>query len=258
MKSAAIHRLETVLQSRKLDGTLALSWPAPGEGQPVKEDRLPTGLAALDAGLGGGWRRGEVSEILGAASSGRTSVLVSTLARATGLGEIAAVVDALDRFDPRSAVAAGVDLGRVLWVRGPALTVELRTRRPGHHFSGGQALAAVLNQSIRAFDLILRAGGFGVVALDLADLPVPTIRTLPWTTWLRLAHVNEGRKTVALLIGQARMGKSARGASIQLESSRIWTGTSAQSRRFQGLEISEGQRAEGKGQREGEREKVRG
>ena len=56
--------------------------------------------------LGGGWRRGEVSELVGARSSGRTSVLLATLAAATARGEVVALVDALDRFDPASAAAA--------------------------------------------------------------------------------------------------------------------------------------------------------
>jgi RecA/RadA recombinase len=90
---------------------------------------VSTGLGALDAMLGGGWRRGEVSELIGARSTGRTSVLFATLAAATARGDVVGLVDALDRFDPASAAAAGVDLDRVLWVRGPTLTAELCGRR---------------------------------------------------------------------------------------------------------------------------------
>ena len=40
---------------------------------------------------------------------------------------------------------------------------------------------------------------------------------LPWATWMRLAHANEGRPTAGVLVGQAPMGRSARGATLALE-----------------------------------------
>src|SRR4029077_16477586 len=95
--------------------------------------------------------------------------------------------------------------------------------------------SSVIQRAVRAFDLILRAGNFGVVALDVADVPMHIVRTLPWTTWMRLAHANEGTKTVALLVGETRMGKSARGTSLIVSAPRTWHGSSAESRRFKGF-----------------------
>jgi recA bacterial DNA recombination protein len=187
-----------------------------------------TGIVALDAALGGGWCRGDVSEIVGNRSSGRTSVLVAALAAATCRGELVGLVDAVDRFDPASAAGAGLDLDRMLWVRGPALSVEMM--RPA-------MIDRAVCQAIRALDLLVRAGGFGVVALDVADVPPRCLRALPSTTWLRLAHANAGRETACLLVGEAPMGRSARGASVRLETTRRWTGASRQSRRFSGFEI---------------------
>jgi RecA/RadA recombinase len=223
MKSALLTRLETLLQTRKLDTTLAPAWrTSPGS------RAVSTGLPALDDVLGGGWRRGEVSEIIGARSTGRTSVLVSTLAAATRRGDVVGLVDAADRFDPESAAAAGLDLERVLWVRGPSLTVEMA--RPA-------LLDTAVHQAVRALDLLIRAGGFAVVALDVADVPPRVLRALPWTTWMRLARTNEGRESVCLLAGNAAMGRSARGASVRLEAAIRWTGASAQSRCLTGLDV---------------------
>src|SRR6478736_1732506 len=158
MRSSAVTRLEALLQTRKLDSTLtrladpaAASWPVAASGVP-----------AIDAMLGGGWRRGEMSELVGVTGTGRTSVLLATLAAATARDELVALVDAIDRFDPASGLAAGIDLARLLWVRGPSVMVE--TARP-------PLVDAAVLQAIRAGDLILRAGGFGVVAIDLADIP---------------------------------------------------------------------------------------
>jgi hypothetical protein len=72
--------------------------------------------------LGGGFPRGGLSEIAGPPSSGRTSLALALLAAATARGEVAALVDAADAFDPPSAEAAGVALARLLWVRPPGLT----------------------------------------------------------------------------------------------------------------------------------------
>ena len=221
MNSTAINRLESLLEARSLGGALTPSWTGPGQSPGIS-----TGLAGLDAALGGGWRLGEISEIVGARSSGRTSVLVATVAAATARGEIVGLVDAWDRFDPVSAAASGVDLNRVLWVRGATLTVELA--RP-------VVLQLAVQRALRAFDLIIRAGGFGVVVLDVAGAPVRALQALPFTTWMRLAHANEGRQTVGLLVGERAMGRSARGACVRLDASPRWIGTSAQSRRFNGF-----------------------
>ena len=75
-----------------------------------------SGIRQVDA-LTGGLPRGCLTEVSGADSSGRTSLMLSALAAATRREEICALIDVSDAFDPYSAAAAGVDLGRLLWVR---------------------------------------------------------------------------------------------------------------------------------------------
>jgi recombination protein RecA len=101
---------------------------------------LPTGIAEVDAMLGGGLPLGGVAEIIGPECSGRSTLVLSVLAGITGQGAAAAYVDVSDALDPLSAAAMGVDLGRLLWVRAggseevPRLSVpdkrplEVRTR----------------------------------------------------------------------------------------------------------------------------------
>ena len=146
-----------------------------------------TGVPWLDEQLGGGWRQGEISEIVGGRSSGKTSVLLSSLAAATAGGGVAALVDAVDRLDPLSLQETGVDLSRVLWVRGAAITIEM---------ARAALIEDVVSRAVRAFDLVIRAGGFSLVALDLSDVPSRYVRALPWATWKRLAYANEGQPTV--------------------------------------------------------------
>ena len=220
MVSQAIQRIEGLLRARSLDGTLARPAFVPATAS--------TGLTALDEALGGGWRRGELSEISGPMSSGRTSVLVATLAAATSRGEVVGLIDSLDRFDPAMAAAAGVDVTRVLWVRGPSLSaVADRMADPD----------AIVRRALRAADLIVRAGGFGVVALDLADVPLATVRRVPASSWMRLAHANEGRDTVCVLLADVPVARSPRGWSVRLTADARWTGASAQRRRLEGLDV---------------------
>ena len=60
----------------------------------------------MDALLGGGFPRGELSEVHGPASSGRTGLVLSLVSRTTRGGALAALVDPDDRFDPASAASA--------------------------------------------------------------------------------------------------------------------------------------------------------
>jgi hypothetical protein len=205
--------LESLLRVRKLDGTLTAT-DAPA----IPAERLAsTGSAALDASLGGGLRRGQLSEITGAASSGRSTLVAHALAAATVRGEAAALVDTCDIFDPASAAVEGVTLSNILWVR-----------------ETGDA-----SRALKAFSLILQAGGFGLVVLDLADVPSAAIRRFPCTTWLRVARIIEGSNTVALLVGVDRIGRSAGGVTIALETSQArWIGGAPRARLFSGVEPS--------------------
>lgn len=226
MASAALAHLTTLLQAKKLDGTLTRplfhGFPA-----------ISTGVAPFDQRLGGGWPRGQISELLGPPSSGRTSLMLATLASATARGGVVAVVDVSDRFDPASASAAGVDLDRVLWVRGP----EVRGADPAAGGRAGVLADLAVRRGLRAFDLIARAGGFAVVVLDLSEVSNRTVRALPSATWLRLAHVLEGRDTAGVLLVPSPGGRSAGGVSLALQGQAQWQGSSAQSRRFVGMRV---------------------
>ncbi len=236
MVSQAIQHIEGLLRARKLDGTLAKLELVPA--------MAPTGLDAFDRALGGGWRRGELSELTGPKSSGRTSLLLASLAAATARGEVVSIVDSLDRFDPAMAAAAGVDVMRVLWVRGPSST-ELKKSGVNCQRAGGQLTPdfssfadALVRRALRAADLIIRAGGFGIVALDLADVSPQLLRRIPLSSWLRIAHANEGRDTVCLLLADQPLARSPRGVSVRLNAAPRWSGDSVQSRRLAGLDVA--------------------
>ena len=138
--------------------------------------RFATGIPDIDALLGGGFPRGHLSEIAGPPSSGRTSVALALLARATRAGEIAAVVDDADAFDPASAAAAGVRLECVLWVRAP---------RP--------------REALRSTERLLEARGFDLVLLDLGSAPAGA-------GFSRLARTAASTGTALVQLGNAADG----------------------------------------------------
>lgn len=232
--SPALAVLESALRARHLDRTLTTALPPlePGDEQAI----APTGLEAVDARLTGGLPRGQLCELIGPRSSGRTTVWQAMAAAATGRGELVAVVDTFDRLDIESAVAAGIDLSRLLWIRGQAISrtdVGLargwRGHDPAAFARGGDPAAGLLERTIdralKAWTQVLQAGGFGLAVLDFADVPIDAIRRLPFTTWLRLQRIVDGRDTAALLVAPAAVGRSAGGVTLQLQAPAIaWAG----------------------------------
>jgi hypothetical protein len=190
--------LEDLLRARRLQ---ADEPPLRGEDRRLRP--LSTGIAEVDALLGGGFPRGALSEIHGPASSGRTGVLLGLLARTTRAGALAALVDPLDRLDPASTAAAGADLGRLLWLRGPRGASE---EPPTRALADATAAVATLASS----------GLFDVVALDLAGADRER-RRLPATTWLRLQRLVEGATTAVVLVADGHVACGPGGAALALE-----------------------------------------
>jgi RecA/RadA recombinase len=215
MPSALRAELESLLRAKHLDRTLA----SPG-GNDEWRDVASTGIRTLDDQLGGGVARGHLSEIVGPRSSGRATVLCRMLAAATDRGEAVALIDTCDRFDPESAAVAGIDLSKLLWVR-----------------ERGDALRA-----LKAMNLVLQAGGFGLVAFDVADVHAAVLRQFPLTTWMRMARVIEGSQTTAVVIAAARLARSPGGVTIALEppqdiSRAQWTGAGDRARLLMGIDV---------------------
>jgi hypothetical protein len=135
---------------------------------------MASGVGAVDSAIGG-LPCGGITAIIGPSwcSAGRKS-LQAQLLRCATRDQFCALVDANDSFDPRSAKTAGVNLERVLWIRG-----------------GGRGVKA-LEQAFKVSDLLLQGtGGFGLIMVDLAGFPERLVRKVPLTTWFRFRSVVE-------------------------------------------------------------------
>lgn len=219
--------LLTALRARQLDRTITTALPV---ADAADEQAVgSTGLPRLDERIGGGLPRGHMSEVVGPRSSGRTSVVLGAMAAATARGELVALVDALDMLDVASAEAAGVALDRLLWIRGHAVTSPGFCRE-----LNGRAI----EQAVRALGLVLQAGNFGLVVLDVGDVPLDAVKRLPFTTWLRLQRMIEGSQTIGLVAADAPISRSAAGLSIRLQPpARPRTAARFGSRLFEGVDV---------------------
>lgn len=137
---------------------------------------------------------GQLSEIVGPWSSGSSSLLLALIARATAAEGQVALVDWADSFDPSSAAAAGADLGRLLWVK------------------CGRRLRTALGST----EQLVRSAGFGLVALDLGDLPAAERPRLPPTACLRLRRAVEGRAARLILRTPHRLAGSSAGLVVSM------------------------------------------
>jgi hypothetical protein len=158
-----------------------------------RPEMVSTGIREIDA-LTRGLPRGCLSEIYGPASSGRTSLLVAALAAATQRNEVCALVDTTDAFDPLSGAAAGIEFERLLWIR-------CGTNSPRRH-GGTENKYGPVEQALRVTDLLLQSGGFGLVAIDLSDVPPEIVRRIPLTSWFRFQRAVEPTPTVLLVFSQ--------------------------------------------------------
>ena len=227
MGNSALAVLETALRERKLDRTLTTALPSLERTDPAAF--IPFDHAGIDALLSGGLPRGQLSEIAGAPSSGRTTLLLQVIAASTRRGEIAALIDTCDRLDVAAASAAGIDFDRLLWVRGESFD-SLGSLRTG--------LDRMVDRAVKALNLVLQAGGFGIVVIDLADVPPQAIRGLPFTTWLRVQRIVEGSDTACVLVGPEPLARSAGGLTVLCTGQTTWAGAGGASpiRRLTGLD----------------------
>lgn len=141
MATAAALKLE-------IEAKLAARIPGALSPQARQAPRLQaTGVAEVDALLGGGLPLGSLCELTGPVSSGRTSLALALLAQASKTGACA-YIDVSDSLHPHSAAAAGVQLRNLLWVRfAEAEPPESMAVKPGQQPSVQSGSAAAGNSA---------------------------------------------------------------------------------------------------------------
>jgi recA bacterial DNA recombination protein len=159
-----------------------------------KDRRLSSGLAPLDTLIDGGIPRGRISEITGRAGSGKTSIAASFASFATRRGEVAAWLDASGSFDPESMAAAGVELRRMLWA-------SMKTASSSWIVSAAGSRTRHQSAIVKAAELVLEAGGFGLVVVDFGE----AVRSITYASSLRIARAAERSGAAVIAIAPWRM-----------------------------------------------------
>jgi hypothetical protein len=265
--------------------------PAPRMIRPI----TPTGVAAADTLLEGGFPVGAITELAGPECSGRTSLAFSFVAGVIRSGSVAAWIDVSDALHPESAAAAGVDLDRLLWVRCGVVAAQqphsaYRFALPEKYFQGAppikglhgggcgghprcevkglaeavggllrpEAIAprcaepqrkvrtereiftpppqtaapkaslrrfsskpwARIEQALRVSDLLLQAGGFSAIVLDLGSIAPEFASRVPLATWFRYRMAAERTQTSFLLLTQHPCAKSSGELLLRFEEGR--------------------------------------
>lgn len=163
-----------------------------GTARPDAITRLPTGLPLLDEALGGGLPRGRITELAGPRSTGRTGLACAIAAHATAKGETIAWIDPADALDPDTAGKAGIALAQTLWVR-PRSTED----------------------ALRAAEIVLGAGGFGLVVLDTDSTRSGAGR------WPRLARAAERTRSTLLVVSRRRDAGTFAALGLELTARRV-------------------------------------
>jgi hypothetical protein len=159
----------TIQQLRQL---LAERFPAPA---PRPGLFFSTGVLPLDKALGGGLRKGTLTEIgTPRDTAGCLTILNAILCASARERRPVALIDGGDGFDPQPVDPAV--LAHLLWVR---------CRNTAEFF--------------KAADLLLRDGNLPVILLDLRGSARAELKRIPNTTWYRLQRIAD-RSAVACLI----------------------------------------------------------
>ncbi|MBC7898794.1 MAG: hypothetical protein H7070_01965 [Saprospiraceae bacterium] len=167
----------------------------------LEEEQKHTDEIVLET-IGLAFTRGTMTEIAG--SSGRTSLALSLLSKLTQDGEVCAVVDSADSFDPCCAVLAKVGLENLLWVK----------------CGGG------IEKAFMAADYLVQAKGFGAVWLNLNGLPKQQLRLVPKTYWYRYRNRIKETPTIMLVTAEEPVTGSASQQSFLISrEAAVWSGT---------------------------------
>jgi recombination protein RecA len=202
-------QLRAQIEAHLLDKIPSALTPLPRLTYPVES----TGIREIDELLHGGFPVGAITEIVGPECSGRTSLALTFISGMTQASKVCAWVDISDCLHPESAAALGVDLSRLLWIRTP---IPMQAKPASRN-----KLWSRLEKGLRVVDLLLNAGGFSCIVLDLGSLSAEYASRVPLATWFRFRTTAERTQSNVLLLTQHACAKTSAGLVLRLDEARI-------------------------------------
>lgn len=148
--------------------------------------------------------RGGVTEFTGEQSAGKTSLTLNILSRLSQEGEVCAVIDLNNSFDPHSADANSVVLENLLWVR----------------------CSGSVEHALTAADYVLQAKGFGMVWLNMCGIPHKELNLIPKSYWYRFRTKIRDSRTLMVVTGNRTLVSSAADQAFFFDMYRpVWRGS---------------------------------
>lgn len=167
-----------------------------------EEQKHSDEIALHLAGLA--FSRGSVVEVSGPASSGKTAIALSLLTKLTNDGEVCAIVDSSNGFDPISAATSGVVLKNLLWV----------------------CCDNDIEKAFMAADHLVSAKGFGAIWLNLCGLLQRKLRMVPKTYWYRYrTRIKETPTLLFVTAEQPLTGSASQQSFIFEREKAMWSGS---------------------------------
>jgi hypothetical protein len=149
------------------------------------DERLPTGLQAIDEAIGGGLPKSAITELSSPNFSAGSALFIHVLLRSASRNRFfLALIDGRDSFDPQTA--GNEVLRHLLWVR-----------------------CAQASQAVQAADFLLRDGNFPVVVLDLVLNAAEELRKIPQSHWYRLQRLVESAPAAFVVLTRQSIISSA-------------------------------------------------
>jgi hypothetical protein len=162
----------------------------------IPDTFLVTGLPDFDRSIGGGLRKGGITELISPNVSAGSASFVEAMVRAACRDRyFLALIDGSDSFDPESL--ENHVLRHVLWLRCQTTT-----------------------QAIKCADLLLRDGNFPLVIIDFVLNPANEVRKVPQTSWYRLQRLVEASSTAFLVLTRSNTVSSAQ---LKIGLQNAWT-----------------------------------
>src|SRR2546423_8525767 len=159
------------------------------------DQRLPTGVPAIDGAIGGGLPKSAITELTSPNPSAGSALLTHALLQeAHRRAFFLALVDGRDSFDPQTAAIPV--LRNLLWIRCSAAA-----------------------DAVKAADFLLRDGNFPLVVLDLVLNPQEELRKIPQNNWYRLQRLVEPAPTAFLVLTRQGIISSAQ---LKLSLDNLW------------------------------------
>ncbi len=103
----------------------------------------------------------------------------------------------------------------MLHVRTPAFSKKIESKR--------SEILIALDQAVHAADLLLSAGGFAALVLDLGSTPPEFACRIPIATWFRFRAAAKRSRTTILLLTQQPCARSSAGLVLRLKASGVTT-----------------------------------